>query len=227
MIENNNEKTTTGHSCDIKNRVMSYNGNYLRTFAKGLNQVVPEIENKEVDSNLFLERLINQTKNTHKHGGRIFFFGNGASASFANHMALDWSKNGGVISLSLSDSALLTALSNDYSYEDAFREFAKINKLCKNDIVVAISSSGNSPNIVSVLEYSKEVGALSMALNGLKPTNKSREIADYSIYFPFKTYGMVECAHQLYLHLWLDAFMQIFEWDRNETQNMNIKEFKL
>lgn len=206
---------------------MSYNENYLKTFAEGLNQVVLEIENQKVDSILFLESLIKQTQNTQRLGGRIFFFGNGASASFANHMALDWSKNGGVISLSLSDSALLTALSNDYSYEDAFREFAKINNLSKNDIVVTISSSGNSPNVVSALDYANEVGALSVALNGLKPSNKSREIADFSVYYPFKTYGMVECAHQVYLHLWLDAFMNIFEWDREETQNMNIKEFKL
>lgn len=206
---------------------MSYNKNYLKTFSEGLNQVVLEIENKEVNSNLFLNRLLDQTLNTQKLGGRIFFFGNGASASFANHMALDWTKNGGVISLSLSDSALLTALSNDYSYEDAFKEFARINNINKNDIVATISSSGNSPNVVSVLKYTKEVGAQSVALNGLKPSNKSREIADYSIYYPFKTYGMVECAHQLYLHLWLDAFMQIFEWDRHDTQNMNIKEFNL
>ena len=206
---------------------MEFSNLYLKTFQKGLVQAIYEINGIQVDSTQLLNELLKSTKFSKSNKGRIFFFGNGASASFANHMALDWSKNGGIISLSLSDSALLTALSNDYSYEDSFKEFARINNLCPNDIVTTISSSGNSPNVISALNYCKEVGAKSIALSGLKPENKSRKIADLSVYYPFKTYGMVECAHQLYLHLWLDAFMKIYEWDREETQNMNIKEFKL
>jgi len=206
---------------------MGYSKNYLESFFTVLSRPVYEVDAIEKSSSKFLEGLLNITKQTQNKNGRIFFFGNGASASFANHMALDWSKNGGIPSLSLSDSALLTALSNDYSYEEAFQEFSKIYSLCKNDIVVTISSSGNSPNIVCVLDYAKKVGAKSIALSGLKSNNKSRQRANFSVYYPFKTYGMVECAHQVYLHLWLDAFMNIFEWERDETQNMNIKEFKL
>ena len=206
---------------------MNYHKNYLESFVAGMTSAIYEINDKEFSASDFLKELLAITRNCQLSDGRIFFFGNGASASFANHMALDWSKNGGVLSLSLSDSALLTALSNDYSYEDAFKEFARINKLGISDIVATISSSGNSPNVLSVLNYSKEIGVTSIALSGLKPDNKSRKVANFSVFYPFKTYGMVECAHQVYLHLWLDGFMDILEWDRNETQNMNIKEFKL
>lgn len=206
---------------------MEYAIKYLETFIEGIESPVYEIARKEIMPSEFLTRLLELTKLVQSKKGRIFFFGNGASASFANHMALDWSKNGGILALSLSDSALLTALANDYSYEDVFKEFAKINSLGKDDLVATISSSGNSPNVVSVLDYANEVGAASIALSGLKPDNKSRDKAKLSVYYPFKTYGMVECAHQVYLHLWLDAFMNVLEWDRNETQNMNIKEFKL
>ena len=206
---------------------MEYSSKYLESFVDGLKSPNYEISGKELASSDFLTEIVQITKVIQSKKGRIFFFGNGASASFANHMSLDWSKNGGVLALSLSDSALLTALANDYSYEDAFREFAKINSLGKNDLVVTISSSGNSPNVVSALDYANEVGATTFALSGLKPNNKSRKKANFSVYYPFKTYGMVECAHQVYLHLWLDAFMNIFEWDRQETQNMNFKEFKL
>ena len=142
-------------------------------------------------------------------------------------MALDWSKNGKIPARVLSDSSLLTALSNDYSFEESFTEFAKINDLSKNDFVVTISSSGNSPNIVSLLKYAAEIGVKTFALNGLKEDNKSRKIANYSVFYDFKTYGMVECAHQLYLHLWLDSYMDIYEWEKIESQNMNIKNFKL
>lgn len=206
---------------------MEYAIKYLESFVGGLKSPVYEIDMIETLPSDFLTELLDLTNSVQLKKGRIFFFGNGASASFANHMALDWSKNGGVRALSLSDSALLTALANDYSYEDAFKEFAKINSLGKDDLVATISSSGNSPNVVSVLDYANEVGAASFALSGLKPDNKSRKKAKLSVYYPFKTYGMVECAHQVYLHLWLDAFMNVLEWDRNETQNMNIKEFKL
>jgi D-sedoheptulose 7-phosphate isomerase len=206
---------------------MDYSRNYLNAFAKGLQSPICEVNGTSISESMFLSELLNITEKTRNEKGRIFFFGNGASASFANHMSLDWSKNGGVLALSLSDSSLLTALANDYSYEDAFKEFAKINAIGKGDLVATISSSGNSPNVVSVLDYANEIGAATFALSGLKPGNKSRNKAKFSVYYPFKTYGMVECAHQVYLHLWLDAFMNIFEWDREETQNMNIKEFKL
>lgn len=159
--------------------------------------------------------------------GKIYFFGNGASAAFANHMALDFSKNGKILARSLSDSALLTALSNDYSFEGAMVEYLKIEDVSKNDLIITISSSGNSPNIVNVLKYCKENQITTLALSGLKETNQSIPLSNFSIYVPMKTYGIVECIHQIFLHSILDESMQIFEWDRKDFQNMSSKDFKL
>jgi len=64
-------------------------------------------------------------------------------------------------------------------------------------------------------------------LSGLRIDNNSISLADYSIYVPMKTYGMVECIHQIFLHLILDEFMEIYEWDRSDVQNMNASNFKL
>jgi len=113
-------------------------------------------------------------------------------------MALDFSKNGKILSRSLSDSALLTALSNDYSYEMSMLEYLKIEGIMKEDLVITISSSGNSPNFVSVLEYCKENNIKSLALSGLKNDNKSIKLADYSIYVPMKRME------------WLNAFIKYF-----------------
>jgi len=66
-----------------------------------------------------------------------------------------------------------------------------------------------------------------LALSGLKNDNMSIQISNFSIYVPMKTYGMVECIHQIFLHLILDESMEIFEWDRDEIQNMNASNFKL
>ena len=205
----------------------NYESKYFEFIVKGLEETIYEFDKKPVTKEVFFNDLVLLTNEIKNKNGRIFFIGNVASAAFSNHMALDWSKNGGVQAISLSDSALLTALSNDYSYEEAFVKFLEIKKINKNDIVVTISSSGNSLNVTKVLKYCKRNDIKIIGFSGLKPNNSTRAIANYSLYVPRKTYGFVESIHQVFLHLWLDKFMQIFEWDRKSFQNMSSKKFKL
>jgi D-sedoheptulose 7-phosphate isomerase len=204
-----------------------YFSNYFKSINQGLVDSLYYTNKQLSEPDIFFLKIKNILIKLRETKKKIYFFGNGASAAFANHMALDFSKNGKILSRSLSDSAMLTALSNDYSYENAMIEFLKIEIVTKDDLVITISSSGNSPNIISVLNYCKENNIQTLALSGLKKENKSIELADYSIYVPMKTYGMVECIHQILLHLILDESMEIFEWDRNDFQNMNASNFKL
>jgi D-sedoheptulose 7-phosphate isomerase len=198
-----------------------YYSNYFKSISQGLEESLYYANQQISEPELFFQTIKGALKKLRETKNKIYFFGNGASAAFANHMALDFSKNGKILSRSLSDSALLTALSNDYSYENAMLEFLKIEGVTKDDLVITISSSGNSPNILSVLNYCKENNIKSLALSGLKKENKSIKIADYSIYVPMKTYGIVECIHQIFLHLILDESMEIFEWDRYDFQNIS------
>ncbi|NQV78405.1 MAG: SIS domain-containing protein [Lutibacter sp.] len=204
-----------------------YEQNYIENINKGLLDAVFKLNSKEVSMEVFFNDLVSFLKHTEKNKGKIYFFGNGASASFSNHMALDWSKNGGILSFSLSDSSMLTALANDYSYEDAFLEFLKINNPTEYDLVITTSSSGNSPNIVSVLEYCNKMNIKTFGLSGLKENNKSVQLSTYSLFVPMKTYGMVECIHQVFHHLLLDKYMEINEWEKLESQNMKSNNFKL
>ena len=204
-----------------------YYSNYFKSINNGLINSLYYLDKNTAEPELFFQSVKDIIIKLRESRNKIYFIGNGASAAFANHMALDFSKNGKILSRSLSDSALLTALSNDYSYENAMLEYLKIEGVTKDDLVVTISSSGNSPNVVSVLNYCIENNIKSLALSGLKNDNKSITFADYSIYVPMKTYGMVECIHQIFLHLILDESMEIYEWDRNEFQNMNASNFKL
>jgi len=204
-----------------------YEKNYIQSINSGLNSASYLINKQQVQSEIFFNEINLLIKNTQKIKGKIYFFGNGASASFSNHMALDWSKNGGVLALSLSDSSMLTALANDYSYDEAFVEFMKINKISTDDLVISTSSSGNSKNIVNVLNYCRQNKITSIGLSGLNSGNKTEEIANYSLFVPSKTYGMVECIHQIFHHLILDKFMNIEEWEKIESQNMDAKNFKL
>lgn len=204
-----------------------YYENYIENIYFGLKNSQFFIENKLVSRSQLFKNIRRLIISLRDNNNNIFFFGNGASASFANHMALDFSKNGKIKSRSFSDSAILTALSNDYSFEIAMVEYLKIEGITKNDLVVTISSSGNSQNIINVLEYCKIKKINTLALSGLKNNNKSIQSAKNSIYVPMKTYGMVECIHQIFLHSILDEFMGIYEWDRTDFQNMNANNFKL
>lgn len=205
----------------------NYTTNYFKCVSQGLEETVYKTPNGDADKEVFFTEITSLTKELKKNDGRIFFIGNGASAAFSNHMALDWSKNGGIYATSLSDSALLTALSNDYSYESAFVEFLKINNVNPNDLIVTVSSSGNSGNIVNVLDYCKANKITTFALSGLKHDNASVDRADYSLYVPRKTYGLVECIHQIFLHLWLDMYMGVQDWARDTYQNMDASNFNL
>jgi D-sedoheptulose 7-phosphate isomerase len=205
----------------------NYAKSYIDTFYIGIKKTKYKISGEKSESSSFFHELNEQTKKVKQKGGRLFFFGNGASASFSNHMALDWSKNGGILALCLSDSAMLTALANDFDFEGCFLEFLKINSPTSNDLVVTTSSSGNSKNIVKILEYCKENTISSFGLSGLNEGNKTEILSDFSLFVPMKTYGMVECIHQLFHHIFLDKFMGIEEWNKTESQNMDANNFKL
>lgn len=205
----------------------SYEKKYIEHINKGLVSSICTSNNIKVSMEEFFQEITTFLQNKVKNKGKIYFFGNGASASFSNHMALDWSKNGGILSFSLSDSSMLTALANDYSFEDSFLEFLKINNPTNNDLVITTSSSGNSPNIVSVLNYCLKNKITTLGLSGLRDNNRSVQLSAYSIFVPMKTYGMVECIHQVFHHLLLDKYMDINEWEKLESQNMNSKSFKL
>mgnify|MGYP000876610077 FL=1 len=204
-----------------------YLKNYVNSINNGLIESTFKINQKKIDGDVFFEKLVGYTNEVELNKGRIFFFGNGASAAFSNHMALDWSKNGGVLSICLSDSAMLTALANDYDFDGCFLEFLKIYKPTSNDLIVTTSSSGNSKNIINVLEYCKENNIKTFGFSGLNKGNKTEKLADFSLFVPMKTYGMVECIHQVFHHLWLDKYMKIGEWDKTESQNMDSNNFKL
>lgn len=151
------------------------------------------------------QKLTLETKST---SGTIYFVGNGASASMSSHMSLDVTKNGGIKSLTFNDSAFLTAISNDIDYESVFA--LPIEKFGQeDDMLIAISSSGGSANIVAAVNAAKKQKMKVVTLTGMKPENPVRQLGDLNVYVPAETYGIVECCHQILVHCWLDKLMEI------------------
>ncbi len=205
----------------------SYYDNYTSAFNAALASVeVTNMEGRALNPEEAFSDLCKKLATIQGSGGTQFICGNGASASLSNHMALDWSKNAGVRTISFSDSALLTAVGNDVGYEEVFSTPLRWQAQA-GDQLVTISSSGNSPNILRAIETARELGLYIVTLSGLRPDNKSRKLGNLNFYVPAKTYGMVESIHQVLLHLCIDRFMGIKEWSREEEQNMRRSEFKL
>lgn len=139
-------------------------------------------------------------------GDRIFAVGNGGSAAIADHLCCDWVKgthhdsHPTLDTLSLSaNTALYSAIANDCGFEKVFstqlRFFAK-----KGDVLIAISSSGNSPNIIAAVEAAHTQGLSTIGLSGFGG-GKLKEVAHVSLHVTANNYGIVEDAHQALCHV--------------------------
>jgi D-sedoheptulose 7-phosphate isomerase len=142
----------------------------------------------------------------HKAGKRVIFVGNGGSSAIASHMAIDYSKNGGMRTLAFNDPASLTCLGNDLGYEAVFRYQIEMHAT-EGDVLVAISSSGRSANILGAVAAARERGCTIAGLSGFAPDNRLRSLGDINVYVPSDNYGYVELLHLTFLHAVLDIAM--------------------
>jgi D-sedoheptulose 7-phosphate isomerase len=134
---------------------------------------------------------------------RIFFVGNGGSNAICSHMMEDFAKVLRYESFSFTDPALITCFSNDYGYDNAMVEWLKVY-FKQYDILVAISSSGNSANINNAVDFVNSVNKKVITLSGFRPDNKLRAKGLVNFYLDANSYGIVECYHQTILHCILD-----------------------
>lgn len=133
----------------------------------------------------------------------LFFIGNGGSAGIATHMTADFLKNGGMRTISMLQPATITCIGNDYGYEFTFSKQLEIMAEA-GDLLVAISSSGNSPNIVNAAKTAKKKGCQVMTFTGFKLDNKLRQLGDINVYVPSMSYGYVESIHNMILQQVVD-----------------------
>jgi D-sedoheptulose 7-phosphate isomerase len=143
---------------------------------------------------------------THARGNKIMFVGNGGSAGISSHMAIDYSKNGGLRATAFNDPAALTCLGNDLGYEQVFAKQLELH-LRSGDLLVAISSSGRSPNILNAVAVARSGGCRITTLSGFSADNELRHAGDINFYVESTEYGFVEIAHLALCHAVLDIEM--------------------
>jgi len=157
-----------------------------------------------------IKEVIDILFNAWKNDKQIFILGNGGSATLASHFATDLSKT--TLSrvydpkikrfrvISLTDNVgLLTAFSNDISYDVVFSQQLS-NLVREHDIVIAITGSGNSPNVVKAVEYAKQCNAITIGLLGFDG-GKVKSMLDHSILIKSNHYGRIEAMHSMIHHL--------------------------
>jgi D-sedoheptulose 7-phosphate isomerase len=179
-------------------------------FARGYLSYLAELLEKMDESAVatFIDALVE----ARERGARIFFIGNGGSAATASHFANDvaigcrsWDRPFRAISLT-DNVPVLTAIANDYGYEHIFALQLR-TMMVPGDVVVAISASGNSPNVVRALQYANENGAVTVSLTGFDGGELKR-ISHINVHVPTEKgeYGPVEDVHMVLDHL-VGAFL--------------------
>lgn len=150
-----------------------------------------------------VNKVVGMLDRWREEGRRVFFAGNGASATIAAHAATDLTKTLKMKGLFCGDSGLLTCISNDLGFEQVYAY--PFNIMAEDgDALVAISSSGRSPNILQVAKTAKEKECPVITLSGFSPDNPLRTLGTVNFHVPSDRYGLVEVAHTLIIHWIVD-----------------------
>ena len=129
----------------------------------------------------------------------LYIIGNGGSAAIASHAVIDFLNVGKISAHALHDAATLTCMANDYGYENVFSNIIK-HTLKPKDVLIAISSSGQSENIIAAVKAAKNNDSIVITFSGFKQDNKLRTSGDINFWSNSDDYGIVEISHQFILH---------------------------
>lgn len=180
---------------------------FVKDYSSEMQNAYDSIDLSELDKIATL--LIGSIRNKNK----IYTCGNGGSSAISEHFVCDFLKGSStgtdiqphIHSLS-SNVPTLTAVANDIDYESVF-SFSIERYGEKGDILICVSSSGNSPNIIKAIKTAKELGMITVSFVGFKG-GMARDESDYSIFIPSENYGVVEDTHHSLMHI-LSQYVRI------------------
>jgi len=178
---------------------------YIDGYTAALNSVMSKLDPVQ------FEKIIAILADAYKNDKQVFMAGNGGSAATANHFVCDFGKNAVPFKgtgpgsrrfriISVSDNVeKITALGNDIAFEEIFRQ-QLINLMREGDALIAISASGNSPDIIRACEYAKEMKSRIIVLAGFNG-GRIKEFAEAALVVPLESYEQIEDIHLIILHM--------------------------
>ena len=160
---------------------------------------------KDIDINMLLSaaELIKKMVN---NNGKIILAGNGGSAAMSSHVAVDFTKNASIRSINFNEADLITCFANDYGYENWITKALEFYSE-PNDLVVLISSSGSSMNVVNAAEYCNQNNIDLITLSGFSKDNSLKSLGNINFWVDSREYNVVEMVHHIILLLLVDGFI--------------------
>jgi len=165
---------------------------YINKYLDKFSKILIDFNKKDF---LKIAKMLKKTKNTK---GKVILVGNGGSAAMASHVSVDLTKMCGIRAVNFNEADLLTCFSNDYGYENWVQKALSFYA-DKKDLLIFISSSGESKNIINGANYAKKIGCKVITLTGFKKTNKVKKIGHINLWLDSKNYNFIEMTH----HTWL------------------------
>ena len=176
---------------------------------------VTDVAGNGLDAEASILQMLDLLRDLRRRRGSLYLVGNGGSAGVASHSVTDFLNVAQLRATTLHDSSLITCMANDYGYENAFARI--LSTLAQpGDALIAISSSGKSPNICKATDKMRELGGTTITLSGFAPDNPLRALGNFNIWLDACDYGMVEIGHQFVLHNLADRL-------RLENELKNVK----
>lgn len=173
---------------------------FFNQYFKDLSNIVSQVEKSELDA------AIDEVLSVRKSRKKVIIAGNGGSASIASHVSIDLTKAAGVRAVCFNESSLITCFSNDYDYENWVKQ-AIINYADFGDLVILISSSGESANILNAAKQAKKTGLKLITFSGFSAENPLRRAGDVNFWCDSEVYNHIENTHQIWLLAMVDKIV--------------------
>ncbi len=175
------------------------NSKTFEAYKNSINTVLSKV------SEIQLNQSIKLIKETIKKNGKIYIVGNGGSASIASHVSVDFAKVARVPSSTFNNANLITCFANDYGYENWVTEAIKAY-MTNRDMIILISSSGTSKNIVNAAKYCKKKSIDLITLSGFKKNNPLTKYGKVNFHIESDQYNFIEMSHHIILVYLVDVF---------------------
>tara|TARA_Y100001970_G_scaffold233310_1_gene290784 strand:+ start:1637 stop:2179 length:543 start_codon:yes stop_codon:yes gene_type:complete len=173
--------------------------NYFKNYNKSIFNLLNDFDTSLIDKSVDL--ILNCKKNN----GKIFIVGNGGSSSIANHVSVDFTKVANIKSETFNNSNLITCFANDYGHDNWVKEAIKAY-FQKNDMLILISSSGSSNNIINAAKFCKKNNIPLITLSGFEINNSLSHYGDVNIHINSNNYNFIEMSHHIILLSIVDIF---------------------
>ena len=180
--------------------------NYLRLYQEQYTSLT-KIDNQLRNKFLEIYKLFLKVK---KNNNKILIFGNGGSAAIASHFSVDMMKIGNIRTVNFNESDLLTCFSNDYGYENWVKKCVEFYS-DKGDLVILISSSGESQNMINAAKLIKKKKLMLATFTGFRSNNRLSKYGNINFWINSKTYNHIENIHQYWLLMLTDLASMRFK----------------